>query len=78
MTEFAQCLGFDLTNTLAGHVELLAHFFQGVVGIHINSETHPQDFRFSSRQSGQHLLSRFAQACDGRMLDRRHHPRIPR
>src|SRR5579875_2037211 len=38
MTQLAQGLGFDLANPLAGDVELLADFFQGVVGVHVDAE----------------------------------------
>ena len=31
MTQFAQRLGFDLTNAFAGHGEMLSHFFKGVL-----------------------------------------------
>ena len=40
MAQFAQRLGFDLTNPLARHVKLLADFFQGVVGVHVDTEAH--------------------------------------
>jgi len=40
VTQFAQCFGFDLANAFAGDVELLADFFQRVIGVHIDAETH--------------------------------------
>ena len=39
MAQFTQRLRFDLTDTFAGNVELFTHFFQRVVGVHIDSET---------------------------------------
>ena len=40
VTQLAQCFGFDLTNTLSSYVELLADFFEGVVSVHVDTETH--------------------------------------
>ncbi len=42
MLQLAQCLGFDLANTFARHAELLADFFQRVVGVHADAEAHAQ------------------------------------
>ena len=39
--QLAQRFRLDLADTFARHAELLAHFFQGVVGVHANAETHP-------------------------------------
>ena len=50
VAQFAQSLGFDLTNTFTGNVELLTYFFQSMVGVHIDTETHSQDFRFTGGQ----------------------------
>ena len=47
VAEFSQGFGFNLSNTFSGNVELFADFFQGVVGIHVDAETHAQYFRFS-------------------------------
>ncbi len=38
--QLAQCLGLDLANTLAGHRELLADFFQRMVCVHADAEAH--------------------------------------
>ena len=43
VAQLAQGLGFDLADTLAGDVELLAHFLEGVVGVHVDAEAHAQD-----------------------------------
>ncbi|CSA49154.1 Uncharacterised protein [Vibrio cholerae] len=40
MTQFTQCFCFNLTNTFTSYIKLLAHFFQSMVGIHIDTETH--------------------------------------
>ncbi len=62
MTQLAQGLGLDLANTLAGHVELLAHFFQCVIGVHVDTEPHAQDLGLSRRQAGEHLAGGLLQA----------------
>src|SRR5215831_11579841 len=40
--ELPQRLGFDLPDALAGHLEVLAHLFQGVVGLLPDAESHPE------------------------------------
>ena len=57
VTQLAQCLGFDLANTLSGYVELFADFFEGVVGIHVDTETHAQYFRFSCCEAAKNTAS---------------------
>ncbi|CNE60761.1 Uncharacterised protein [Yersinia kristensenii] len=47
VTQFTQCFSFDLTDTFTGDVELFAHFFQSVVSVHIDTETHTQNFRLT-------------------------------
>src|SRR5690554_5067150 len=71
VAQFAQGLGFDLTDTLPGYVELFADFFQGVVGVHFNTETHAQYFRFASGQAGQHGAGCLAQAFSRGGIHRR-------
>ena len=56
MTQLAQRLGFDLTNTLTRNVKLFANLFQRVVGVHIDTETHTQDLRFTRSQTRQHVV----------------------
>ena len=65
MPEFAQCLGFDLTNTFTGYVELFSHFLKGVVSVHVDTETHAQDFSFPSGEVGQYVAGGFFQAKRG-------------
>ena len=62
VTQLAQRLGFDLTDALTGDVELFADLFQSVVGIHINTKTHTQNFGFTRGQTIQHFPSGFSQA----------------
>ena len=40
--ELPERLGLDLADAFAGNRELLADFFQGVVGVHADSEAHAQ------------------------------------
>ena len=47
VAQFAQCLGLDLTDPLAGHIELLADFFEGMVGVHVDTKTHAQHLGFA-------------------------------
>ncbi len=70
MTQLTQRLRFDLTDTFAGYVELFTHFFQRVVGVHIDTETHTQHFRFTRGETGQHVVRRRTQAFGGRGVQR--------
>jgi hypothetical protein len=47
VSQFAQGLGFDLPYPLSGHIKLLTHLFQRVIGIHINPKPHSKHFGFS-------------------------------
>ena len=62
VAQFAQCFGFDLADALARNVKLFAHFFQRVVGVHINAKAHPQHFCFARGQAFQYAGGYFAQA----------------
>src|SRR6185369_12998790 len=68
--ELAQRLGFDLADALAGHVELLADFFQRVVRAHFDAEAHAQHFGFAWRQRIEDVLDHVAQTRLHRGLDR--------
>ena len=68
VAQFAQGLGFDLADAFAGYVELFSHFFQGVVGVHVDAEAHSQYFRFPGGEAAEDVLGRFPQAfVDGRI-----------
>jgi len=47
MAQFAQCLGFYLTDTLTRYIKLFAYFFKGVISIHLDTEAHTQYFCFA-------------------------------
>ena len=57
--QLAQGFCFDLANTFAGHAELLAHLFQGVVGVHADAEPHPQNPFLARGERGQNPRGRF-------------------
>ena len=60
VAQFAQRLGFDLTNPLARHVKLLADLFQCVVGIHVDTEAHAEHLGFARGQAAQYFAGRFS------------------
>ena len=64
VAQLAQRLGFDLTDTLTGDIELLADFLEGVVGVHVDTEAHAQDLGFTGSEAGQHFASGFLEAFD--------------
>src|SRR5260370_42643308 len=70
MLQLPQRLGFDLPNTLSGHRELLADFFQGVVGVHADTEAHAQHAFLAWRQRRQNPSSCLAQVGLDRGVDR--------
>src|ERR1700759_1614777 len=61
MTQLAQPLGLYLADPLASDIELLAHFFERVVGIHVDPEPHPQHLRFPWCQLRKYRVGGFAQ-----------------
>ena len=62
MAQFAQGFGFDLTDTFAGYVKLFADFFERVVGIHVDTKAHTQDFGFARGQAFEDFFGDFVQA----------------
>src|SRR5262249_54914077 len=61
MLELTQRLRLDLADALAGHRELLADFFQRVVGVHADAETHAQHALFARRERSEHARRGLAQ-----------------
>src|SRR6476646_4647236 len=55
MPQFAQRLGFYLSDAFAGDGEGLAHFFQSVFGAVFKAEAHLDDFFFTRGERAQHL-----------------------
>src|SRR5690606_40300566 len=55
MAQLAQRLGLDLADALAGDVKLLAHLFQGVVGVHVDAEARSEEHT-SELQSRENLV----------------------
>ena len=61
MFQFAQRFCFDLANAFTRHAELLADFFQRVVGVHADAEAHAQDTLFARGEGGEHPGGGFAE-----------------
>ena len=51
MTQLAQRLGLYLTDALTRDIELFADFFQGVIGIHVDTEAHAQHLGLAGHRS---------------------------
>src|SRR6185437_11325341 len=58
--EFAQGLGFDLADAFAGDVELLADFFERVVGVHADAEAHAEHAFLARGERGEDAGGGFA------------------
>ena len=61
MFELAQRLGLDLADAFTRDRELLADFFQRVIGVHADAEAHAQHTLFSRGEAGQHPRRGLAQ-----------------
>src|SRR4029077_3387220 len=55
MTQFPECLGFDLADAFAGDCERLSHFLERVLAAVFETEAHLDDFFFARRQRAQNL-----------------------
>src|SRR3546814_1448368 len=53
VAQLSQRLGLYLADPLAGDVELLADFFAGVVGVHVDAEAHAQHLGLARGQAGE-------------------------
>ena len=69
MLELAQSLRLDLTDTFARDRELLADFFQRVVGVHADAEAHAQHALLARRERSQHARRGLAQVRLDRRVD---------
>ena len=56
MAQFAQGLGLNLTDALAGDVELFAHLFQRAAAAIVQAEAQLQHFALALGQAVQHIL----------------------
>ncbi len=70
MLQFPQSLGLNLADAFARDRELLADFFQRVVGVHADAEAHAQDALFARRQTRQNPRRGFSQIRLDRRFDR--------
>ena len=73
MAQFSECLGFDLSDAFAGDVELLADFFQRVIGVHADTEAHTQHLGFPRGQGFQNVFGRPGQTGAGSRIHGRLH-----
>ncbi len=61
VAQFTQRFCLNLANTLTGYIELLAHFFQCVVGVHVDAKTHAQHLGFPGGEAGENILGKDAE-----------------
>ncbi len=72
--EFPQRLRFDLADAFAGDRELLADFFQRVVGVHADAKAHAQHAFLTRGERGEHAGGCLAQVrLDGRVHRKQRH-----
>ena len=70
MLQLAKCLGFDLTDTLTGDIELTADFFQGAGTSVIQTETQTQNLLFTFCQTAQDIVDLILEQLIGSVLIR--------
>src|SRR6185312_15220429 len=70
--ELPERLGFDLADALARHRELLAHFFERVVGVHADAEAHAQHALLARRERGEDARRGLAQIGLDRRIQGQH------
>src|SRR3546814_7015945 len=70
VAQLSQRLGLYLADPLAGDVELLADFLEGVVGVHVDAEAHAQHLGLARGQAGEHVAHGFHQVGVGGGIDR--------
>src|SRR5512140_1223579 len=57
VTQLTQRFSFDLADSLAGDLEVLADFFERVIGLLADAEPHARGLLFARRERGAHLAS---------------------
>src|SRR5258708_5904470 len=62
VTQLAQCLGFNLADSLTRHIKLVSDFLQRVICAAVNAKPQAQNFRFARRQSSECLADRIPHA----------------
>ena len=70
MLQLPQRLRVDLSDALSRDRELLADFFQRVVGVHADAEAHAQHAFLAQSQRGQHAGGGLARVRPDRRIDR--------
>ena len=76
MLQLPKRLGLDLADALAGDQQLLANFFQRVVGIHADAEAHAQHALFTRGKRGKHAGRCLAQVRLDGGIDRQGRVRV--
>ena len=76
MAKLAQRFGFNLTDTLARHGEVLANLFQRVFAAILKAETHFYNLLFARAQRLQHFGRLLSQVEIDYRFRRRHHPAV--
>src|SRR5690606_10324062 len=61
MAQLTKRLGFDLTDPLTRDEEVLSDFFESVVGLLADTETHAENLLFARREGGEHLAGLLGQ-----------------
>ena len=59
MTQFAQCLCLDLTDTLACYIKFFSYFFQCARTAVLQTETQRENLLFTFCQRSKHFLKLF-------------------
>ena len=72
MTQLAQGLGFDLTDTLTGNVEELADFLESVVAFFGDAEALAQNLLFTGSEVRKNLGELLGEFCVDDFLGRSH------
>ena len=68
MTQLAQCLGFDLADSLTGHIEDLANFLEGLHTSVIQAVAKPEHVALSGAKGRQHAFEILTQKIFGHVL----------
>src|SRR3546814_18006951 len=70
VAQLSKRLGLYLADPLAGDVELLADFLAGVVGVHVDAESHAQHLGLARGRAGEHVANGSHQVGVGGGFDR--------
>src|SRR3954468_15113517 len=71
VAQLAESLRLDLADALARHLEVLAHFLEGVVGLLADAEAHAEDLLLARRERRQDLAGLVGEVHGDTALGRR-------